>query len=231
MGSTLTRQWRKYPSSGNTRLGDGDPLHSAMNHDLIDGVNNLHYTQPFAGFVAAPTTDGVHEAIYADPPMDGLEVFAAQVPTVVPSGMTRFCWTLGLYASYEEDGTPRDMSIDEVNIYFAPALYRAQTNGFNAPTVSTGYAFDIDQLGGLYGVSSYSAPLSFPGLDADLTYGFIDMSAGTDAYMPFENKLDGGTSNLNCVGIIVTMRLSGEAGWAGHFRIWPADFSFQWLME
>jgi hypothetical protein len=239
MSKTLTRQWRKYPSSGNTRLGDGNPLHSALTFDLVHGVNNLHYTQPFMAYVAAPTgtgsnlflpaASGIHDAIVIDPPLDGEEVFAAQFPTKVPDGMARFCWRLGFYASHQEDGhTSRDLSVDEVNVYLAPNLYTVAT-GVAAPTVSTLASFDIDALGGTYGHSAYSTPISFAAL-YDPTFHVIDMSAGTaGAMVPFDAKV--GDSWLNDVNVILTMGLTGEVGWAGTFTIALASFTCWWKME
>lgn len=230
----LTRQHRLFATSGNTLTGDGNPLSSRIGYDLVQGINNLHYTMPFSAFVAAPTTDGCHNAALISGPsaLSGLEVFAAQFPTVVPDGMKRFCWTLGFYAYYLEDGLiPQNFTIDQVSVYIAPSRYTGRTTILDAPAPDRVYAFDVDNLGGTYGKSEYTTPIALPGLDPTPVHKFVNMSTGTTgAILPFDSKVSGSNGWVNEVNIIVTV-IPTCASWVGDLYLNFASFSCQWLME
>ncbi len=229
----LSRQFRQFPTSGNIMTSDANPLSSRIGYDMVQGVNNLHYTMPWIAYTAAPTTDGTHNGIVAgDMTLDNIETFAAQFPTVIPDGMKRFCWTMGFYASYLEDGlVQRDFTINAINVYVSPNIYTGSIGGLQAPTVLTAYAFDVSVLGGNYGLSPYTTPITFTNLDdSPEVYTFVDMSAGTTgAIVPFNTKvLDGA---LNAVNIIVTFTVDREAGAVGELTFRLASFTSWFLME
>ncbi len=202
MPSTLARQHRLFPTSGDTLTGNGDPMSTRVPYDLIQGVNNLMYTQPWLAYCASPETDGRIVIDAGAFPSSSEEVFLAQFPTVLPDGPRSLHWTLGLYATDGYDGVGPDVTYDAVNVYVSPVAY-AGVGVLYEP-------FDVTRLGGTYFKSASPQAIAVTGT-ADHEYHFIDASAGTTGtVVPFDRKYGNGW--LNRCHIIVTLEASVDNG-------------------
>lgn len=194
MASTLNRQHRLFPTSSNTLTADANPMSSRVPYDLVHGVNNLLYTQPFVAFCASMQSNGRVADAASGPGTVAPEMFCAQFPTVLPDNFKKFCWTLGVVTT----GSDEAQTLDAVTVYVSPKVY---TGSFADP-------FDATLLGGSYLTSSVAPAIAIPTISAG-DYSLIDNSAGTAGALPYDDKF-GLSGWLNWANVIVTVTVSND---------------------
>ncbi len=231
---TFSEQHRPFPTSGNALTEDGSPLHSRLGIDTMLSINNLAYSMPFAGFALS------YDTYNSNPP--GItasnscsttnETFCGQLPTVIPQGAGRFCWTLGMYVSNTTDVTPGTniATLDSATVYLSPQPY---SDVMCVPDVTNGMipslyrAFDTTKLGTPYGTSTGTCGVSLTNGAAQI-YTLIDNSAGTaPPFLPFLSLTDGGLAKVNLVVTTTAHRTSGSD--TSVITIVVEDFSW-WIL-
>ena len=218
---TYSQQHRPFPTSGNALTEDGSPLHSRLGVDMMTSVNNLNYSMPFAGFAMSPYPGGslvaaIPTVLSVNTCISSTEWLAAQLPTVLPKEMGRFCWTMGLYLFNATDSA-NTVELDDVTVYLSPSPY----SGSNLAS------FDATKLGSPYTSSVAGSGFSISTVDP-VTYVFLDMSAGTAATIPaVTSYTSGGLARMNLVVTTTAHRTSGGA--ASTLDVGIADFNW-WIL-
>lgn len=241
MGVTYDIQTREFPTTDTHDLAhDGAPLSSRLGIDLMTGVNNLAYTDNFAGYVQSFNTKNVANTWE---PMAGFvsgfdltvahntEYFLAQVPTVLPLiTAARLRWTLGIYPGPVDDSTGA-MTIASINVYISPWPYMGSVG---APSLDTGdgllttIPFDSTKLGTPYGKTSNACNIVVANPTPTPGYFLVDDSAGSGVSEWTPGTASPSGSVLAKVNLIVTANISHVAATSGEgvMSLKLADFTW-----